>query len=316
MGRSWRLPLTTPFHERFLTGLAVAFLACAIGSRADAASRVVLPPWVCAQPDAVFLGGFEAGDVAVPHRPSLGSGGAYPGNQIRSVTVPGYGSHTYYLHVPDGYAPSRAWPLVVALEGAGGSPAAAMSEAMTIRSQWGTIAPGDDYVVIVPVAGGSQGGWIPPDENGNGPSDYDVIAAAMADTAGAYNIELTRRYAWGYSAGGIILHDLVLTGWSGIDADTFGAYAVTGAPRAGCPFYNMAPTCEPAHATRIIPVDMRVGTSDPVLPYVRMDRDAFLSAGWFLGDTLYYTEFDGGHTYSTVDLIGVWGHFCPNAVVP
>ncbi len=205
--------------------------------------------------------------------------------------------------------------LIVALEGAGGSPAEAISEAMTIRSQWGALAPSENYIVIVPVAGGSQGGWIPPDENGNGPSDYDVIAAAIADTEAAYNIERTRRFAWGYSAGGIILHDLVLTGWSGIDADTFGAYAVTGAPRAGCPFYNQAPTCEPTHATRLIPVDMRVGLSDPVISYVRMDRTAFLDAGWTLGETLYYTEFTGGHTYSTSDLVGVWGNFCPNAVV-
>ena len=285
-------------------------------STAFADTGITLPPWVCAQPDAIFVNGFENGETAVPHHPSLGNGGLYPGDQTGTVTVPGYGSHDYFLHLPSDYVPTRAWPLVVALEGAAGSMAAAVSEARTIRSQWSTIVPGDQYVVIVPVASGEQGGWIPPDVNGNGPSDYDVIAAAISDTDSAYNIELTRQYAWGYSAGGIILHDLVLTGWSGIDANTFGAYAVTGAPLAGCPTYNTVQSCVPADSRRIIPLDIRIGLSDPALPYVRNDKVTFINAGWVLNTTLDYTEFNGGHTYSTADLTLDWGDFCPNAVVP
>jgi poly(3-hydroxybutyrate) depolymerase len=303
-------------HRSRVTAFVSALLLGATGSGAHAATGVILPPWVCAQPDAIFVSGFEDGEIAVPHHPSSGSGGAYPGDQTRAVTVPGFGSHNYYLHVPSDYIPSRSWPLVIALEGAGGSPAEAVTEAQTIRSQWGSIVPRDDYVVIVPIASGAQGGWIPPDLNGNGPSDYDVIAAAIADTESAYNIELTRRHAWGYSAGGIILHDLVLTGWSGINANTFGAYAVTGAPLAGCPTYNTVQSCVPANAARIIPLDIRIGTSDPALPYVRNDKVRFLNAGWVLNTTLYYTEFVGGHTYSTNDLTQDWGHFCPRAVVP
>jgi predicted esterase len=295
-------------------GVAILLSASAPPALADIG--ITLPPWVCAQPDAIFVSGFENGETVVPRHPSLGSGGLYPGDQTRVVTVPGYGSHDYYLHLPSDYVPTHAWPLIVALEGAAGTLVAAISEAQTIRSQWGAIVPGDQYVVIVPVASGVQGGWNPPDLNGNGPSDYDVVAAAISDTESAYNIELTRRYAWGYSAGGIILHDLVLTGWSGIDANTFGAYAVTGAPLVGCPTYNTVQSCVPANAKRIIPLDIRIGSSDPALPYVRNDKVKFIDAGWMLNTTLDYTEFSGGHTYSTADLTLDWGYFCPNAVAP
>ncbi len=102
-------PVAGYLADRFVV-VAFALLLSAIVSKAEAATGVVLPPWVCAQTDTVFLGGFEAGEQAVPHDPSLGSGGAYPGNRTRTVTVPGYGSHTYYLHVPDDYSPARSWP--------------------------------------------------------------------------------------------------------------------------------------------------------------------------------------------------------------
>ena len=109
--------------------LGVTMLLSASPVPAFADTGITLPPWVCAQPDAIFVSGFENGETAVPHHPSLGNGGLYPGDQTRTVTVPGYGSHDYFLHVPSAYVPTRAWPLVVALAGA----ARSMAAALTVR---------------------------------------------------------------------------------------------------------------------------------------------------------------------------------------
>jgi len=292
---------------------ALALVACT--GTVCAAQTVHLPDWACAHPDSIFVGAFEPGEAMVPSDPSLGSGGATAvnGNVARTVSVAGDGDHTYYLHLPTGYTPTRAWPLLLALEGAAGSRILALSEAQTVRSDWSALADASGFVVAVPVASGSQGGWTEPNPDGSGPSDYDVIAAVLADVASAYNVERTREYAWGYSAGGEVLYDIVLTGWDGLDANSFAGFAVTGAVIAGCPTYSIVASCIPASAARHIPLDIHAGTNDSNIPisYPRSDESAFMSAGWDLGSTLFYTEFSdgnppGGHTYTTGHLQQVW----------
>ena len=95
------------------------------------------PKWVragvCEVPDAIFIDGFQPAAARVS-LPSNGSGGAV-GNVTRVVNVPGYGSRTVYLRVPPSYSPSRPMPLVLALHGQAGSPAAADSEALRAASR-------------------------------------------------------------------------------------------------------------------------------------------------------------------------------------
>jgi hypothetical protein len=67
---------------------------------------------------------------------------------------------------------------------------------------------------------------------------------------------------------------------------------------------------------RKIPVDIRVGTSDPNYPYAQSDEVRFQAQGWIDGQTLFWTPFAGGHTYVTADLQQAWGNLCPNAVLP
>jgi poly(3-hydroxybutyrate) depolymerase len=291
---------------------------------AFAAQSVALPAWVCQHPDAILAAGFEAGEFAVPHNPSHGSGGAYPGSLARTVTVPGLGIQNYFLYLPSDYTPSRPWPLMLALHGAGGS-GTSNTSAQSVQTDWIAIAQSNGFVVAAPAGSGSQGGWNIPDLNGQGPSDYDAIAAVIADAQAKYNIETTREYAWGFSAGGYILYDIVLTGWSGMNADTFGGFAVTGAMLAHpyCPDYNTQASCVPANATRIIPLDIHIGQNDPVysMGYATADKNAFVSAAWNLGSNLWFTVFtdgypSGGHTYNTTHLSQVWQHLCPNAVTP
>jgi hypothetical protein len=115
----------------------VCFLVClpmlAATAIVDAASTVRLPPSACAPADAIFSDGFES--VSIPHNPSNGSGGAFPGNVTRIVSVPGVGSRSYYLYLPPAYTPTRAWPLLLALHGAGGA-GTAPAAAQQVRSDW------------------------------------------------------------------------------------------------------------------------------------------------------------------------------------
>jgi poly(3-hydroxybutyrate) depolymerase len=307
--------------KRGCAHLALALCAAASGS-ARSAQSVTLPAWVCAHPDAIFAGGFETGEIAVPHSPSNGSGGLYPGNRTRSITVAGLGTQNYYLYLPSDYTPVRPSPLMVVLHGAAG-PGNSESAAQTTRTDWSALAQSAGFIVAAPAGSGSQGGWIAPDINGQGPSDYDAIAAVLTDIAANYNIETTREYAWGFSAGGITLYDIILTGWSGIDADTFAGFAVTGATLAACLPYSTVASCVPANAARTIPLDIHAGVNDTTIPvnYPRNDKTAFLNAGWVLGGNLFYTEFTdgnppGGHTYTTAHLGDTWHNLCPNAVTP
>jgi poly(3-hydroxybutyrate) depolymerase len=309
------------FLPRAGAALASSLLAAATAS---AATGIDLPSWSCAHPDAIYASAFDADEALVPLDPSLGSGGFYPGNSTRTVFVAHFGSHDYYVHAPKGYTPQRPWPLLLVLEGAAGSVTGAINQAQTMRTDWKALADAQGFIVAAPVASGSNGGWIEPTVDGTGPSDYDVLAAIVADLEAAYNVERTRRYAWGYSAGGEVLHDIMLTGWSGMSADTFAGYAVTGAVLAGCPDYQASiQPCVPSHATRAIPLDIHLGINDPYIPlsYAQSDVVAFAAAGWELGNTLFYTEFSdgspaGGHTFSAADLSQAWHNLCPHAVIP
>ena len=299
------------------------FLALLIvNSGANATQSVILPSWVCAHPDAIFVNGFELGSATVPQLHSNGSGGAHPGNVTRQVAVSGLGLQTYYLYVPSAYAANRAWPLIVVLHGASG-PGTSDSAAQQVRTDWGTLADARGFIIASPVGTNSNGGWNEPDVNGGGPSDYNIIANTISDVEAAYNIDLARVHGWGYSAGGEVLDDIVLTGWAGVNANTFAAYAVTGAALAGCPPYNTVQSCVPANAARIIPLDIHIGNTDSIYTggYTASDKNAFTAAGWMLGTTLFYTVFSdgsppGGHTYTTTHLAQVWSNLCPKAVTP
>lgn len=307
----------------FALGSRIALLLALVAADAGAAQGVVLPAWVCAHPDAIFAAGFEFGEAAIPTAPSLGSGGKYAGDVTRHVQVSGLGLQAYYLHLPSHYIPNHAWPLVLALHGSGG-PGTSTTYAQQVRTDWSALADTQGFIVVAPVGNDTLGGgWNAPDANGNGPSDYDVIAAVLANAKVAYNIEQTRVVGWGYSAGGEVLDDIILTGWAGLNADSFAGYAVTGTALAGCPQYNTVHSCVPADAARIIPLDFHIGDADHIFTqgYASSDESAFLAAGWNLGTTLFYTVFTdgnppGGHTYTTADLQQVWTNLCPNAVIP
>ena len=220
--------------------------------------------------------------------PSGGSGGAYPGNQSRTITVSGLGSQTYYLYIPNSYNPATPMPVMFGFHGAGGtgtSPAAAQQ----VRNDWATVAATGNFIVVAQASTGSGGGWLLS-------NDVAILNDIITDVFSRYNIEQKKVYAWGFSAGGHILHTLALS-----NSDFFAGYAVNAGVLAAS-----AGTSAPAAAIRKIPVSIYIGTSDSLLTYSQQDKTTFQGAGWTLNTNLYYTEFSGGHTYTTAHLSQHW----------
>lgn len=228
--------------------------------------------------------------------PTNGTGGAYPGNQTRTVAVSGLGNQTYYLYIPSSYTPTTPLPVLFGFHGAGGA-GTAPAAAQSVRTSWGSVASTGDFIVIAQAASGSSGGWVPS-------TDTNVLIAIINDAFAAYNIDQNRVYAWGFSAGAHYLHDLAL-----YNSTFFAAYSVS----AGA-LDALAGAGAPAAATRKIPVDIHIGTSDTLLTYAQTDRTRFISAGWTLNTNLYYTEFAGGHTYTSTHLNEIWNNIKTHAL--
>lgn len=230
---------------------------------------------------------------------SGGSGGPGPGSHTRQVSVTGLGTQNYHIYVPSSYSSSTPMPILFALHGAGGS-GTAPAAAMSVRDSWGTVASTNGFLVAAIEATGSGGGWLINDA-------VAVLNAVITAMWADYNVDTKRVYGWGFSAGGHVMHLLGLA-----NANFFAAYGVS----AGVLDAVATPNgVTPSGAPRTIPVAIHIGTSDTLLPYAQADRSTFLAAGWATGSTLQYTEFSGGHTYTTSHLIAIWG-FLSSKVLP
>lgn len=243
--------------------------------------------------EALFGGGFEALE---PADPSYGATDSITGNRTLTVFVAAINqTRTYHVRVPAAYTAGQAWPLVVALHGTPGGPQFADQAARDTRQAWVTRAEGAGFIVLAPVASGpTAGGWNPPD-------DSFALFAAIADLEARYNIDRRRRYLWGFSGGG---HFALGTGLSGA---TF--FAAVGA-NAGV-LASYAGIGAPAAAACRIPIQVRVGSSDPLQVNAFSDRSVFAAAGWVEGIDYQYTEFAAGHTYFTTDIDAHWAFFAP-----
>jgi poly(3-hydroxybutyrate) depolymerase len=262
-----------------------------------------LTPWL----DALFADGYDA-SAAIPHDPSNGSGGTWPGDRTRTVSVPGFGARSYYLHLPANYAPAQPWPLLLALRGQG-LPVATIAQ--QVRSDWAGWADQKGFIVLAPAGNSTQGGW-----GANG--DIEEISAALDDAFAAYNVERSRVYLWGYSAGAHYGHALALS-----NTDYFAAYGVSAGSLeqyACTDDGSFPPTCPALLGATLpkIPVDIHLGNSDPLYTQYGAGNDPqrFQAGGWIMNRDLYYTLFVGGHIYTSAHLGQIWGHLCPFALGP
>jgi predicted esterase len=149
-------------------------------------------------------------------------------------------------------------------------------------------------------------------------ADGAELGATLADAVAAYNVGQSRIYLWGFSAGAHFAHALALG-----NTDYFAAYGVSaGSLEQYACTDNGAypPTCAALldGAQPKIPVDIHLGNTDPVyLTYgAGTDPARFQNAGWVSGQTLFYTLFAGGHTYTVAQLGEIWDHLCPFALGP
>lgn len=153
-------------------------------------------------------------------------------------------------------------------------------------------------------SGGS--GWVPS-------TDYAVMHAVQAvlnDIAAHYDIDASRIHGWGFSAGGHVLHDLALRQRDGApDIHDLAAYAVSAGALQG---YACTSSVDCAalltQVARRIPVDLRVGGSDPLLPYLQADHARFQAAGW--GADAALSVFPAGHVVVPSQLQPTWDFLC------
>lgn len=286
-----------------------ALLLLAGTASAGAATTVTLPASACPGSATIFRDGWEA--VTIPQQPSGGSGGPYPGNITRSISVANIGLRDYYLHVPAGYTPTRAWPLLLALRGSTSTAADEPTYAQQVRNDWSSWADSAGFIVISPPGTSTQGGW-------GAPADIDELNSALADAFARYNVEQSRVYLWGFSAGAHYAHALALG-----SPDFFAAYGVSAGSleQFACTDNgSYPPTCAAllGAAQPKIPVDIHLGLADPLYLDYGAGGDAarFQSAGWSRGRNLFYTLFAGGHTYSVAQLGEIWNNLCPFALGP
>ncbi len=264
----------------------------AVADQVQASVTVPVEASVCS-PRTVFAGGFEPQWVA---QSSAGSGGS-DGAVFRNAPRPGQAPVGYYAYVPT-VRPHPA-PAIVVMHGAAGAGNAPLAAQQT-RDDWIALAQTAGVIVIAPIASGAQGGWNPG-------ADFPAMDAVLADAQAAYSIDLTRRYLWGFSAGGHVAHALALLR----NNDRYAAYAV----HAGV-LDAYAGGSAAAQAARQVPLTLWIGDQDSLFPFAETDRGRFLNAGWTEGSTLDYRPFADGHTYYVSQLSSVWQFMCAWSVQP
>ncbi len=239
--------------------------------------------------DMIFVDGFVSDSV-----PSNGSGG---GVQTGSHTIyvnSQLGYQTFYYHIPSTYQAGKAMPLMMLFHGAAGA-GNAPAAAEYLRNMWKNEAESNNFIIVAQVATGQQSGsWVPQNM-------VPILIKISDDMAMRYNIEQRRIYAWGFSAGGYILHELAL-----LNAGLFAGYGISGADLG----YAYSGGVTPQNASRQLPVVLSVGLSDPRYPGVLTDYNSFQQHGWQAGYNLWLDTYTGGHQYFPSEPAQVWDKLC------
>ena len=189
----------------------------------------------------------------------------HPGYRSFSETYPTTGgdgetvSREYILHVPAGYDPAEAVPLVIVYHGFGDC-ASYWEEYLGQGLGFNALADEEGFLVAYP-----QGAYRPSKEStywepGNGTGDHlydnDVYFTQqlIADVAADHNVAAGEVYVAGYSNGGMMAYSVGCTRGDMVA----GVGVMSGA------MLDDAGSCDPAHP---VPVIVFHGVGDYVLPY-------------------------------------------------
>jgi predicted esterase len=182
----------------------------------------------------------------------------------------------YTIYVPSTYDPAAATPVMIA--------------ANVGLTPWRNLAEAEGFIAV---------DFRDHDQNGAWNFNYDVLLfnAILADVQGAWNADTKRIYFHGFSAGAhwgltVILANANAFAGLGISAGSLGV-----AINAGV---------WPGQVQRQIPVAIRQGTQDTVVPPAagQQTRDLLVGAG----HPVDYGEFNGGHTVSAADAQAIWDY--------
>lgn len=228
--------------------LPIALAACG-GSGSTSPSTTTAAPTTGSPPPAT---------VAAAKGPSPGCGSpAAPGTVTLTPSVGGR-TRTTIVHVPSGYVPSSAVPLVLNMHGSQstalqqealtGMDATADSDTFIVAYPQGGIAVAQGYEWNVPGQPLFGGAAVP----AGAPDDVSFLGQLTSMLEAKYCVDTGRVYATGFSGGARMASQLAC------DASTvFAAVAPVSGLRmpAPCP------------STRAVPVVSFHGTADPVDPY-------------------------------------------------
>ena len=174
-----------------------------------------------------------------------------PGDYDGSLVSGGI-TRTYRIHVPTGFKTSKATPLVLALNGGGGT-----ASGMATLTHLNTVA--DEHGFLVAYPQGYDNGWAA--GVGTSPSDHagidDVafLEALITKLSKDYSVDASRVFMTGISNGAFMSHRF---------ACESGGVVAAIMPVAGqLPIPNTT-HCTPPRATSVLEVH---GTTDPIVPY-------------------------------------------------
>ncbi|VAW41716.1 hypothetical protein MNBD_GAMMA01-687 [hydrothermal vent metagenome] len=240
--------------------------------------------------DIIFNAGFQDDS-----QPSNGTGGSYSGSFTRTVFAAGQ-NRNYYISIPPNYDPTIATPLLFSWHGAGGA-GTAPAYALAHRDFWKPIADNNNFIVVAQESTGASGGWVPA-------TDFAIHAIIMQDMYDNYNIERTRIYGHGFSAGGHVLHGLMLN-----TSQDYAAYIISAGVLEAYAGINA-----PANAARIIPLYVSIGNNDIFGPNLNnlthTNHTIFNNAGWIDDTTYWLDEFNGGHQIDAQLPQKSWAKLC------
>ena len=167
---------------------------------------------------------------------------AFAGDTVISLSYGGI-SRSSILYVPANYNSAKAYPLILAFHGSGGTGAE-----MENITAFDALADQYGFLVAYPESNGSN--WVITGTN----NDVGFATALLPAIEASYHVDPTRVYAAGYSQGATLSHQIGFCQGN----------LVAGIGNAAMDLWTASQTCKPSPTLLYVKFH---GTADPVIPY-------------------------------------------------